>query len=227
MVIGVIALLVAILLPSVGRARESAKRAACLSNLHQLHTAVVSYAIKNDDHAPIGNRTRSKQFNSMVYSTTAGGKWVLFGLVWRAGEIADPRGLFCPSEQNTKFDYNTAENPWPVRGTTPTTNVQAGYAFRPEQEIPDDLANPPAGFSMPKFTGFASRAILADLTAARSRVLLRHVNGINVIFGDGSGRWVPLDAFDQPASSWPEPTQPPVDTYNATQTAIWNALDRS
>ena len=35
-VVGVIALLVAILLPSLSRARESARRSVCLSNLHQL-----------------------------------------------------------------------------------------------------------------------------------------------------------------------------------------------
>jgi prepilin-type N-terminal cleavage/methylation domain-containing protein/prepilin-type processing-associated H-X9-DG protein len=227
-VIGIIALLVAIIMPSLGRAREAARRTACLSNLHHLHNSVVLYATQNDGFAPIGNRTKSKQFNSMVYSTTAGGKWVLFGLLWKSGDIADPRALFCPSEENTKFDYNTADNLWPTRGTTPTTNVQAGYAFRPDQEIPDDLANPAAyllPFNMPKFTSFDRHAVLADLTAARARVTMRHGDGINVVMGDGSGRWVQLRVFDQPAASWPEPTQPPADTFNATQTAIWNALD--
>ena len=46
-----------------------------------------------------------------------------------------------------------------------------------------------------------------------------------LIAGDGSGRWVGLETFDQPDAIWPEPTQPPADTYNATQTAIWRALD--
>jgi prepilin-type N-terminal cleavage/methylation domain-containing protein len=46
-VIAVIAVLVAILLPSLKRAREYARRAACLGNLRQIQTAWLAYA---DDH---------------------------------------------------------------------------------------------------------------------------------------------------------------------------------
>jgi prepilin-type N-terminal cleavage/methylation domain-containing protein/prepilin-type processing-associated H-X9-DG protein len=46
-VIGVIALLLAILLPSLNRARESANQVACLSNLRQLGLAFVMYTGDN------------------------------------------------------------------------------------------------------------------------------------------------------------------------------------
>ncbi len=48
-VVAIIALLVAILLPSLSRAREQAKRAACASNLHQQGLGMYSYA--NDNRA--------------------------------------------------------------------------------------------------------------------------------------------------------------------------------
>ncbi|HEX8914374.1 MAG TPA: prepilin-type N-terminal cleavage/methylation domain-containing protein [Humisphaera sp.] len=51
-VIGIIALLMAILLPVVGRARESARSVACLSNLRQLGTATVQYLTDNDGWFP-------------------------------------------------------------------------------------------------------------------------------------------------------------------------------
>jgi len=43
-VIAIIALLIAILLPALGRAREAAKRAACASNMKQIHTGFYEYS---------------------------------------------------------------------------------------------------------------------------------------------------------------------------------------
>ncbi len=48
-VIAIIALLMAILLPSLAKARAYAKRALCMSNLRQLTTAWIMYANANDD----------------------------------------------------------------------------------------------------------------------------------------------------------------------------------
>jgi prepilin-type N-terminal cleavage/methylation domain-containing protein/prepilin-type processing-associated H-X9-DG protein len=48
-VIAIIALLMAVLLPALNKAREHGKRAACLSNLRQLTMAWMMYAEANDD----------------------------------------------------------------------------------------------------------------------------------------------------------------------------------
>ena len=55
-VIGIIAILIAILLPALARAREQARRVSCLSNLRQIHHAFYEYAILNHDQVPIGWR---------------------------------------------------------------------------------------------------------------------------------------------------------------------------
>jgi prepilin-type N-terminal cleavage/methylation domain-containing protein/MYXO-CTERM domain-containing protein len=47
-VIGIIALLIAILLPSLAKARESANRSACLSNVRQIVTAFIMYTGDNN-----------------------------------------------------------------------------------------------------------------------------------------------------------------------------------
>lgn len=221
-VIGIIAVLIAVLLPTFAKARHAAQRTACLSNLRQVHQAFYLYSLKSNGRVPIGYRTASKQFNSMVFSSTAGGRWVLFGLLSQARLAPAPQVYFCPAETNSKFMYNTLENPWPA-STTPTANIQAGYGARPEVEIPDDLA----GVALPRLEQFKSRAIFADLTSARYRVVSRHGSGINVLYGDGAARWVALAAFDQPAASWPEPAFPPSPLFNSTMDAIWAALDRN
>jgi len=53
-VIGIIAVLISILLPTLGRARASANKAACLSNLRQMGQLVNMYALANKQSLPIG-----------------------------------------------------------------------------------------------------------------------------------------------------------------------------
>src|SRR5687768_14764971 len=54
-VIGIIAVLIGILLPALGRAREHAKRAECLSNLRTLGQAMYLYANASKDRLPNSN----------------------------------------------------------------------------------------------------------------------------------------------------------------------------
>ena len=51
-VLAIIALLAALLLPVIGRAKESARAAACLSNLHQIGVALQIYVSENNNKMP-------------------------------------------------------------------------------------------------------------------------------------------------------------------------------
>jgi prepilin-type N-terminal cleavage/methylation domain-containing protein len=51
-VVGIIAILIAILLPVLGRARARAAQTACMSNLRQIGVAIRMYADDNHDHYP-------------------------------------------------------------------------------------------------------------------------------------------------------------------------------
>jgi prepilin-type N-terminal cleavage/methylation domain-containing protein/prepilin-type processing-associated H-X9-DG protein len=69
-VIAIIAVLMGVLLPALGRAREGGKRAACMSNLKQLHLGWFQYADDNGDKIVCGDAGE--------YTQGAGEKyWVL------------------------------------------------------------------------------------------------------------------------------------------------------
>ena len=53
-VIAIIAILAAMLLPALGKAKDKAKRTACLNNLKQLNLAMLGYAYENNDKFPSG-----------------------------------------------------------------------------------------------------------------------------------------------------------------------------
>ena len=57
-VIGIIGLLVSILLPALNRARESANRVKCMSNMKQLMTAALLFANEHKGALPGGESDR-------------------------------------------------------------------------------------------------------------------------------------------------------------------------
>ena len=55
-VIGIIALLISILLPSLNRARETANRVKCASNLRQIGQAILLYSQREQGGVPANDR---------------------------------------------------------------------------------------------------------------------------------------------------------------------------
>jgi prepilin-type N-terminal cleavage/methylation domain-containing protein len=55
-VMAVVAVLAALLLPALGAARAKARQTSCLSNVHQIGIAVMSYVSEYRDHLPVAGR---------------------------------------------------------------------------------------------------------------------------------------------------------------------------
>src|SRR5688572_26429566 len=66
-VIGIIAVLISILLPTLSKARAAGQRTQCLSGLRQLHQVLVMYANTYKDTVPLGCWSNYRQQNFMVW----------------------------------------------------------------------------------------------------------------------------------------------------------------
>ncbi len=136
-VVGIIALLIAILLPALQRARRAAINVRCLSNLHQLGDAFATYAATNRNWWP---QPATPQTNPPGYlgTGTVGTYWhkdFLYPLMNRGNAVADalqPNNLWlhgtafeCPAADG-RFD---AVDPTALITVGPTDQQQWGYGM--------------------------------------------------------------------------------------------------
>jgi prepilin-type N-terminal cleavage/methylation domain-containing protein len=113
-VIGIIAVLIGILLPTLGKAREAAKRTQCLSNIRELGTALRLYSTQYRDCVPIGYMDQAN-FNYFVnWNNSNGTKVSMLGLLAITKLTPNPKAFYCPSNDDPQYMYNTPDNPWPA-----------------------------------------------------------------------------------------------------------------
>jgi prepilin-type N-terminal cleavage/methylation domain-containing protein/prepilin-type processing-associated H-X9-DG protein len=167
-VVAIIALLISILLPSLGRAREQAKTAACCSNLKQIALASRMYCDEYEQHTvprawldPIGdylNLTKAVK-PSLLTCPTCQGMFMTNG--WRADSTYTMNKAMSPSDDpiNPTPTFRTdkisdIQNPsaacWYFCGDWYTQVADKGYfyqtSFTPQQQFSSDgytCGNPP------------------------------------------------------------------------------------
>jgi prepilin-type N-terminal cleavage/methylation domain-containing protein/prepilin-type processing-associated H-X9-DG protein len=114
-VIGIIAVLIALLLPALSSAREQSKTLACLSNLRQLAAAAHLYVHNNAGYYPPATALESRRpvtrgvawdFTT-VHDATTGQTTLEPGLLWQGGSNLSIQQ--CPSYEGRS---NTAADPY-------------------------------------------------------------------------------------------------------------------
>jgi prepilin-type N-terminal cleavage/methylation domain-containing protein len=194
-VIGIIAVLIAILLPSLNRAREAAKRAQCLSNLRQLHAALMLYAMTNRDAVPLGYWRTEHQYNYATWQKGAKGP-IMLGLVWRANLLKAPAAFYCPAQSDPFFQFNVPQNRWPPSlAETGSDHSRIGYGVRPIDFMGDWNPNWPKTFQ--KLTKVKNKALISDIAASPERIKEGHKTGTNVLYGHGGAKWIDYKAVKQ------------------------------
>jgi prepilin-type N-terminal cleavage/methylation domain-containing protein len=115
-VVAIIALLIAILLPSLANARETAKTAACASNMRQVGAFIRLFAAENDGRCPGGGGRTLPTSSSMAWQQVLNAETLQrdsktkYAVQGRFGNVSDAKMLSC-----TKYEPGGATDyarPW-------------------------------------------------------------------------------------------------------------------
>jgi len=218
-VIAIIAILAALLLPALARAKERALRINCVSNLKQIGVGIVMYAGDNNDYVPLcGLRQHGTLDNtSYVCGVHGGGGSLSYGycnvaMLFGAKLIPNPKVFYCPSNKSSDHIYEnyTQVASWPSLATD--GEVCVGYSYYPQLKATEQVGSyilPQINFSgknlnlevghfddttpMPaKLANLdPAKSTTTDLQVALSKLPHRDgsVSGLNALFTDGHVRW--------------------------------------
>jgi prepilin-type N-terminal cleavage/methylation domain-containing protein len=220
-VVGIVAVLVALLIPAVGRARDQAKRTACLNNLRHIGTGFSEYAIRNDGVYPgcIGSTPGDAFYPQRiiyVLSMDTALKLVDSGL---AGPMKTGPGAPYPYVDNPRNVWTCPADTDPPRGYWPDENDRwhiDNYA------VVTHLKTMPTSVGL--WTGKRSPARIGDPVGP---MVVEHTRwwynqgwpswygnharggagydpkGMNQLYSDGHARWVDRSEMpNAPGSGW-------------------------
>jgi prepilin-type N-terminal cleavage/methylation domain-containing protein len=146
-VIGIIAVLISILLPTLRKAREAANRTQCLSNLRTIYQMLKIYEVNYKGAVPIGcgaaatgtivhaNNYFLTRASPNPAPDTVNVRYVGIGLLLPANlvKVGEGRIFYCPVfDGDTNHGYNIPpKNPWPPTNATDGVGVRMAYSQRP------------------------------------------------------------------------------------------------
>jgi prepilin-type N-terminal cleavage/methylation domain-containing protein/prepilin-type processing-associated H-X9-DG protein len=182
-VIAIISILMAMLLPALKMARESAKQNVCISNLKQLHLAAVMYVNDCDGWVPyFGSSGKPLIDMSDAYSYKAG--YISYKLIYMVGYAPEqfPGIVGCPSARY--------QNPW---------SSYVAYAMNRTagQDYPNDVGRKLYSISNPskKFLFVDGNCTRMIHKVGPLDTRFSHSKGANFMFCDGHGKWLPRNTI--------------------------------
>lgn len=210
-VIGIIALLVSILLPTLGRAREAAQRTQCLSALREIGNAMRIYATMNKDSCPVGcianGSAWEKQFSyAVAWRTGSTYKPLGLGVLANAGLLKVGKTFYCVSNRDPQLQFNNREadtnynNPWVyndkgdiIVDATAIRHTRISYFVRPSCYFDVNNNGVPVLFAangapktagvFPRFSKLKNKAIVADMARFPGDLVRSHSKKSKVVGG--------------------------------------------
>ena len=224
-VIGIIAVLVALLLPALSKAREQAGRTQCLSNLRSVGQMLNLYANQYKDQVPVGfsgpaggsKIFQNNYFLSRRSSAPSDGtsvRYVGLGLLFPANLIAEGEGraFYCPAFLDDNHQYDVPTNPWPpsentcrssysIRSSDPTSTLppgRQGVMWATSGSFgPMTEASTAEPTRMMRLSKLKNCAIVSDINSSPTRLVVAHKKGLNVLYANGGAKWVHRDVVEK------------------------------
>jgi len=180
-VIAIIAILAAMLLPALARAREQARRGVCVSNLKQLGLALHMYAQDYDERFPTNVDKNATTGHDVAFSLQ-----LLTGQLNEADDaregvvyVKDPGVFVCPSSAETKSDT----------GLISQAHCSYAYALPLHEQTAQETAIMADRWRRSSVTT-ANTILCAGSTHPLETADNHGTEGINVLYVGGNVKWV-------------------------------------
>ncbi len=197
-VIAIIAILAAMLLPALSRAKENSRKANCLSNLHQMGIGMLMYADDYNGYVPRGNEPAWWQVLAPQLGARRTNEYARVK-VFTCPSYPDKRQLICYVVNAWKFTSPTDPVGGEVVGLTRLTQVQVPaltvyFADNENGSWRPIIAVLPTGDSTqlndvwsPTHLPYAPGG--TNINRERRVAAARHKDGSNLQFYDGHAAW--------------------------------------
>lgn len=187
-VISIIALLVSLLLPALGNARDAARQISCATQFRQIMVGQSAFAV---DYDAMLSRLAQVWDTQTVWRETWNisptaterqaiiNKFTGHGMLVDQGYMPEPRLLYCPAHEWPRWQFQASEADWHQSGFRTTIHIWQGVQQRTDIKSLNEITESPSGVSYTSdiFTKFA---------IGKANVLYHHKTGFNVAYLDGS-----------------------------------------